>query len=185
MKKENKNRIHIFLGIDVENQFTEIKDKAREIDKNIGFKNSCFTLPLHISLKASFEIDKSIFNQVIEEVVNYYLSIQPFKITILNLESYDNIIWIRMNRNKTLDKVHDELNQNLLEKYKIKLHEYDLDYKYHTTLFMDNNPDIIKEAYEQINNIGLPKYLTANQFIVGVSETGELGSYKIYKRIKL
>lgn len=47
--------MYIFLGIDVDNQFAEIKNKATIIDKNIGFKNSCFTLPSHISLKASFK----------------------------------------------------------------------------------------------------------------------------------
>ncbi len=74
--------MYIFLGIDVDNQFSEIKNKAKLIDKSIGFQNSCFTLPLHISLKASFKIDNSNFDNVIEEVINYYFSIQPFKIDI-------------------------------------------------------------------------------------------------------
>lgn len=64
------------------------------------------------------------------------------------------------------------------------MHEYDLDYKYHTTLFMDNNTHSIKEAYNLINNIELPQSIIANQFIIGVSKTGELGSYSIYRKIK-
>lgn len=176
--------MYVFLGIDVDNQFSEIKNKAQLIDKSIGFQNSCFTLPLHISLKASFKIDDSSFDNIIEEVINYYLSIQPFKIDIYKLEMYDNIIWIRMCRNKELDKVHDDLNKILLENYNIGLHEYDFDYKYHTTLFMDNNSDSIKEAYNLINKVELPKSIIASEFIIGVSETGELGSYNVYKRIK-
>ena len=101
------------------------------------------------------------------------------------IEMYDNIIWIRMKRNTYLDKVHDELNSILLEKYNIKLHEYDLDYKYHTTLFMDSNKDSIKEAYNLVKEVDLPQNIKANQFIIGTSETGELGTYKIYKRIKM
>lgn len=176
--------MYIFLAIDVDDQFAEIKNKANIVDKSIGFKNSCFTLPLHISLKTSFKIDVSIFDDVIEEVINYYLSIQPFKIDIYRLEMYDNIIWIRICRNDHLDKVHDDLNKKLLEKYNIKLHEYDLDYKYHTTLFMDNNNNNIRSAYNLINRIKLPQNIMANQFIIGVSETGELGSYSVYKKIK-
>lgn len=176
--------MYIFLGIDVDEQFSEIKTKSQLIDKSIGFQNSCFTLPLHISLKASFKIDNSPFDNIIEEVINYYLSIQPFKIDIYKLEMYDNIIWIRMCRNKELDKVHDDLNKILLEKYNIGLHEYDLDYKYHTTLFMDNNSDSIKEAYKLINKVELPQSIIAGKFIIGVSETGELGSYNVYKRVK-
>jgi len=131
--------MYIFYGIDVDEQLSEVKNKAKLIDRSIGFVNSCFTLPLHISLKASFKIDNSIFNNVIEEIISYYLSISQFKIKIHKLEMYDNIIWIRMYRSKELDKIHDDLNKILLDKYNIGLHEYDLDYKYHTTLFMDNN----------------------------------------------
>lgn len=173
--------MYIFLGIDVDNQFSKVKNRAKLIDKSIGFENSCFTLPLHISLKASFKIDNSTFDNIIEEVIKYYSSIQPFKIDISKLEMYDNIIWIRMYRNEELDKVHDDLNKILLEKYNVELHEYDLDYKYHTTLFMDNNTNNIKRAYNLINKIELPQSIIANQFIIGVSETGELGSYHIYK----
>ncbi len=176
--------MYIFLGIDVDDQFSEVKNKAKLIDKSIGFKNSCFTLPLHISLKASFKMDNSNFDNVIEEVINYYLSIQPFKIDIYKLEMYDNIIWIRMCRNKELDKAHDDLNKILLEKYNVGLHEYDLDYKYHTTLFMDNNTHSIKSAYNLMDKTELPQSIMVNQFIIGVSETGELGSYSIYKKIK-
>lgn len=176
--------MYIFLAIDVDNELSEIKNRAKLIDESIDFENSCFTLPLHISLKASFKIDDSIFNNVIEEVIHYYLSIQPFRIDIYKLEMYDNIIWIRCHRNEDLDKVHDDLNSILLEKYNIRLHEYDLDYKYHTTLFMDDNMDNIKGAYNLINKIELPQSILANRFIIGVSETGELGSYTIYKRVK-
>jgi len=176
--------MYVFLGIDVDEQLLEIKNKAKLIDKNIGFENSCFNLPLHISLKASFEIDNFNFDNVIEEVINYYLSIQPFKIDIYKLEMYDNIIWIRMCRNKELDKIHDDLNKILLEKYNVGLHEYDLDYKYHTTLFMDNNTHSIKRAYSLMDKTELPQSIMAYQFIIGVSETGKLGSYSIYRKIK-
>ncbi len=176
--------MYIFLGIDVDNEFAEIKKKANIIDKNIGFKNSCFTLPMHISLKTSFKIDSSNFDSVIEEVMNYYSSIRPFKIDIYRLEMYDNIVWIRMCRNRELDKVHDDINRILLEKHNIRLHEYDLDYKYHTTLFMDDNTHSIKEAYNMISKTDLPQSIIANQFIIGVSKTGELGSYRIYKKIQ-
>lgn len=175
----------IWAGIDVDDELGEIKEKAFLIDSSINFENSCFVLPLHISLKAAFEIDKSILEEVVSEISNYFKTINPFKIEIDKLEMYDNIVWIRMKRNTYLDKVHDELNNILLEKYSIKLHEYDLDYKYHTTLFMDSNKDSIKGAYNLVKEVDLPQNIKANQFIIGTSETGELGTYKIYKRIKM
>lgn len=49
---------------------------------------------------------------------------------------------------------------------------------------MDNNTNSIKEAYDLINKMELPQSIMANQFIIGVSETGELGSYTISHKIK-
>lgn len=176
--------MYVWIGIDVDNQFKEIKNKALVIDKNIKFKNSCFTLPLHISLKTAFKVDKDHFEKIISTIINYYLSIKPFRIDIDSLEKYDNIIWIRMSRNKELDKIHDGLNDILKNEYGIELHEYDLDYKYHTTLFMDNDFNAINEAYNTIKNEELPSSIFANQFLIGTSESGDLGTYTIYKKIK-
>lgn len=175
--------MYIWAGIDVDTQLSGIKEKAKLIDQQIGFKNSCFTLPLHISLKTSFPLDKPMCNYVIEEINRYFASLKPFEIHIDKLEMYDHIMWIRMRRNAELDKVHDELNKLLLSKYNILLHEYDLDYKYHTTLFMSDKKEEIHQAYQLMQNIELPQSICANQFIIGTSETGELGSYKIYKKI--
>lgn len=49
---------------------------------------------------------------------------------------------------------------------------------------MDNNTNSIKEVYDLINKMELPQSIMANQFIIGVSETGELGSYTISHKIK-
>lgn len=176
--------MYIWIGIDVDDQLGEIKNKALNIDKEINFKNSCFTLPLHISLKTAFQIDKSLFEKVIATINDYYLSIRPFEICIDKLEKYDNIIWIRMHRNEELDKIHDDLNNILKDEFNISLHEYDLDYKYHTTLFMDDNYNDINEAYSLIKDEKLPSKIIANQFLIGISESGELGTYSVYKKIR-
>lgn len=176
--------MYVWIGIDVDNSLKEVKNKALVIDKTIKFKNSCFTLPLHISLKTAFEVDEDSFEKVISTIVHYFLSIRPFKIYVNSFEKYDNIIWIRMNRNKELDKIHDDLNNSLKDEYGIELHEYDLDYKYHTTLFMDNNFNSINEAYNIIKKEKLPTSIVADLFLIGTSKSGELGTYTIYKKVR-
>ena len=71
----------------------------------------------------------------------------------------------------------------VLEKYNIPLHEYDLDYKFHTTLFMDDDWEKVKQAYRKIRHMKLPARLTAERFVIGVSASGALGTYRIYKTI--
>ncbi len=53
--------MYVFLGIDVDNQFSEIKNKAEQVDKSIDFENSCFALPLN--LWTCFLLLKSIIEQ--------------------------------------------------------------------------------------------------------------------------
>ena len=47
--------MYIFVGINVEKTLENIGRKVNEINDNLGYEHS--TLPLHISLKMSFEID--------------------------------------------------------------------------------------------------------------------------------
>ena len=90
-----------------------------------------------------------------------------------------------MKKNNILDNIHIDLNSMLLEKYNIGLHEYDLDFLFHTTLFMDNDEEKIKKAYERIKDITIPKAMLINKYIIGISETGEPGTYTVIKEIEV
>ena len=48
--------MYIWLGINVSDQLREVEAKAREVEDRIGFANSNFTLPPHVSLKISFPV---------------------------------------------------------------------------------------------------------------------------------
>ena len=71
------------------------------------------------------------------------------------------------------------------KKYGVPLHEYDMDYKFHTTLFMDSDTDKMNAAYDAIKNEPVPKTLRADRFIIGTSPSGALGTYSVYKEIKI
>lgn len=176
--------MYVWIGIDVDNQLFEIKDKARKIEEKIGFKNSGFTLPLHISLKISFYVDDDLFDAVKADIIRVFDEFKPFYIDVLGVEFENTICWIRMNRNQSLDSLHDRLNSVLLEKYGVPLHEYDLDYKFHTTLFMDSDFNKVKKAYSHLGDVSVPSKLTADKFVIGTSPNGELGTYKVVYEYK-
>ncbi len=175
----------IWVGIDVDSQFQDVKNRALSIDRELAFENSCFTLPMHISLKMSFPIKIAEKEAIIKTISDYYGSIEPFEVQIKGIEKDEEIIWIRMQENERLSKISYDLNHILQEKYQIGLHEYDLDYKFHTTLFMDDNREKIDLAFEKIKSCCLPQKLYANTFVIGVSNSGDLGTYSIYKTIIL
>ena len=177
--------MYIWVGIEVESQIAEIKKSAFEIEKKIGFENSNFTLPMHISLKISFPVDDSVANDVIYDIEQLYRLVTPFEIDVDRIECYENISWIRYKQNDKIDEIHDRLNAMLFEKYGVGLHEYDCDYKFHTTLFMENNEEKIRMAYEMIKNVYLPKMISVNKLLIGVSESGKLGSYRVFREVNI
>ena len=91
--------MNIWIGIDVDDFFNEIKFKALEIEKKLKFDSSCFTLPMHISLKISFEVSSEIYCDVISDIINYYKTINPFIVYIDNIRNEGNIAWIYYKEN--------------------------------------------------------------------------------------
>ena len=171
--------MYVWIGIDVDSQLFEIKEKVRKIEEEKGFENSVFTLPFHISLKISFSLENDLFDDVKADIINIFDEFEPFYINVHGIEFENTICWIRMVRNLSLDGLHDRLNCVLLEKYGVPLHEYDMDYKFHTTLFMDNDFAKVNEAYGKLGRVNIPSELLANSFVIGTSESGALGTYKV------
>ncbi len=176
--------MYIWIGIDVDGQLCEIKSKAQKIENEIGFSHSNFTLPLHISLKITFPVENHLFDSVKNDIVGVFDELEPFYIDTQGIEFENVICWIRMKRNPGLDAIHDKLNSVLLEKYGVPLHEYDMDYKFHTTLFMDSDFDKVKSAHTKLGDVYIPQKLLANKFVIGTSESGELGTYKVILEIE-
>ena len=173
----------IWVGIDVDSQLKEIKERAKVIENELIFKHSNFTLPLHISLKISFEVEENIFQDVIEDIREVYNQTAPFEIKTKAIIHENNIAWIRMEENPTLMELSRKINNQMLTKYNVPLHEYDLDGKFHTTLFMDEDCQKVKQAYTKIQPIQVPAQLTAERFLIGISASGRLGTYSVYKAI--
>lgn len=175
--------MYIWCGIDVDGQLSDVKRCASEAERELGLEPSCFTLPMHISLKMPFFAEDERACEMIGAVEAFFCGCEAFEIEVGGVADEGNIIWIRMLNNDRLDGIHDELCGMLVERYGIGLHEYDSDYKFHTTLFMSEDTSGMREAYTRVEKIALPARLIASKFIIGVSEDGALGSYKVIKRI--
>ncbi len=175
--------MYVWIGIDVDSQYDEIKVVTKRAEEEIGFDHSNFTLPLHVSLKISFPVANEEFNSIFD-TINYLLASQSkFVFEVKGVELHENICWIRMNESDELNRLSEVINITLLEKHGIPLHEYDLDYQFHTTLFMDDDSAKVRAGYDRIKDVPLPKTLVANRFVIGTSETGDLGTYKVVERI--
>ena len=175
----------VWVGINVEDQLKETRMAVDGVFEKIDISNVTCQLPLHISLKISFNIENELFESILNDIISIYREQKPFEIEIKGIEKHENIMWIRMYSNSEIEELATKLNLMLKEKYNIPLHEYDLDFIFHTTLFMDNDVEKINTAHTLLGNLKLPETLVANTFVIGVSETGENGTYRVYRTIEV
>ena len=175
----------VWVGINVEEQLKETRMAVDRVFEKIDISNVTCQLPLHISLKISFEIENELFESVLNDIISVYEAQKPFNVDVKGIEKHDNIMWIRMYSNKEIEALATSLNVMLKEKYNVPLHEYDLDFIFHTTLFMDGDKEKINAAHTLLGNLALPKNLIANTFVIGTSETGKNGTYRVYKTVEV
>ena len=177
--------MYIWTGIDVDEQLAGIRERVRQLEKEEGVKNSNLTLPFHISLKISFEMDEARAPEVIRTLETYYRKQKPFEIPVSGIEYHTAITWIRMRENETLDRLHDGLNELLQTRFGVPLHEYDRDYLFHTTLCLDEDAALVRRFYDKLKDVPLPAVLRAERFLIGASPAGALGTYRVVKEILL
>ncbi len=175
--------MYIWIGINVDGQMPSLKEKALLADRELGFKNSCFTLPQHISLKISFDVAPQKVDNVIADILSYYEKIEPFYIKPDKIQNCQNICWILHRSCPEIERISLDLNNMLQARYGVPLHEYDLDFLFHTSLFMDDDFTKVAAAYERVKDTPLPEKLKANRFVIGASESGALGTFKIIHEV--
>lgn len=176
--------MYLWVGINVDSQLENIGKRVREIEEKLGYKNFCYTLPMHISLKISFPVSDEKSELIICDIKEIYKRQKPFEIEVDGVEYHGGIAWVRMKGSSELISLSNELNGMLLNRYSIPLHEYDTDYKFHSTLFMGKDSEI-KEEFSMLGNINIPEKLIVNRFVIGISDSGELGTYSVSEEISI
>lgn len=177
--------MYVWTAIDVDCQLEKIKNQIQLIETRLETKNPALTLPFHVSLKISFGVDDAVYPEIEQTILNYYKSVRPFEIEVDDIEIENTILWIRMKENPSLRQIHEDLDHILSEKYGISRHTYDLDFKFHATLFLDPDKEKVLAVYEQIKGTVLPSSLHARNMILGTSESGAPGTYHVTHRIEI
>ena len=171
--------MYIWVGIDVDSQLRGIGRLAEKARKEVGCVPQGVALPLHVSLKISFEAPDASVGKVIADIKEIYRGTGAFPMSVAGIEYCGVITWVAIKRSRELDALHDRLNRVLEEKYGVPLHEYDRDYRYHSTLYMDDDAEKVRKVYERIRGASLPETVMAKDFLIGTSESGKPGTYRV------
>ena len=82
----------VWTAIDIESQLSALKSLKSKMEEKLGIFDSVVNLPLHISLKISFEVSDSLYPQVIDAILDYYKSLNKFEIMTKGISREGSII---------------------------------------------------------------------------------------------
>lgn len=173
--------MYLWLAIDINDELADIRHTAEQITCKLGSTNSALTLPLHISLRISFPIEDEMFEKITTRIDEYYSMLSPFVVEILEIEKCGNIIWLKIQENTQLKRIHEDLVAILLHEFGVQPHSFDLSFLYHCSLFVDDDLIKVDEAYTYLRHESFPKSVQARKLTIGCSESGRAGEYSVFK----
>lgn len=182
---EEGGAMFIWIAINVNSQLLPLRAKVKAIEKEIAFQDSDLTLPLHVSLKIPTAVPDECFENVVDDISSLFQKETPFVMETERLELHETIAWLKVKENPRLQELHSRIDQLLLDKYQIPRHDYDKDFIFHVTLFLDHEEAKVKEAFLRMLETPFPETLKAHSFVIGSSTTGAMGTYNVIKEIEV
>lgn len=173
----------IWVAVDLSEQLKTIRDIAIDLNKKHKLNDVALLLPQHLSLKISFFVPNEKANLAIELLQDYLKKQKQFSLSAKGFESQNGIVWLKFNANEKLEKLHNELDVLMLENFNVKQHEFDLNFAYHSTLFINLSVEQANVVMQDLKNQPFLKSVNANSFIIGTSPTGKAGTYSVIKTI--
>lgn len=176
--------MHIWIGCRLPEEFErEIRALCLEKNRKLGLDEAAFSLPQHISLKISFETDRA--EEILEDLPRLFASQPPFRVTIREIQQNGNILWLTIAENETLRQLHEKLDEHLKAHFGVDQHLFDTCFQFHSTLFIDPDVPKIAEMKVRLAEFALPRELTVERILLGVSDSGKAGTYSVVREIHL
>ena len=141
-----------------------------------------FLLPQHISLKISFDAGAQT-----DAVVSFLDSLlrreSPFRISLQGPQLHPGLLWLPAAESSELSRLHALLDRELEAHFGIPQHPFDKCFRFHSTLFLSSDQDRLGAMHAQLSALPLQRSLPIDSFLIGVSETGQPGSYRVLRCI--
>ena len=176
--------MYVWIGCKLPESFErEIRTLCLKENDNLQLDTAAFELPQHISLKISFETAEH--EAVLEDLTAFLSAQHPFAVSIENPSRSGNILWMSVEENDTLHQLHKALDTLLQDRFCIPQHAFDKAFLFHSTLFIDDNTENLEAMLDFLRPYPIARELTVDTFLLGLSETGAAGSYRVVRQIQV
>ncbi len=153
----------ICLVID-EDSRKEIVSLCKKHMEGLDLSSRFLDFPLHVSLKRSFYTDA--FEQVKADLCGSMKDVISFEVKELSLERAEDLLWIRVDDEK-LDRILEQIDGLLKERYGIDIDAFDRNYLAHITLFRDQKKEKLDAMYERLKNDWKDRTVRFTSFYIG------------------
>ena len=160
-----------------------IRSRCLELNQNVGLDTSGFSLPQHISLKISFDAGDR-YPQVLDSIEHMLRRELPITVQPTAIECHGGILWVTFQENAQLRRLHNLLDRELEREFGIRQHLFDKAFLFHSALFVGNKQDI-QEMREKLADYPLPERLEIDTFLLGLSEVGKSGTFRVVQEINV
>ena len=152
--------IHGLIEEDLNNKLKTIIIQSNDLDLSNHFLNYY----LHASLKRSFYLNDE---NVIEFLKLYFKNIKPINCQLNGLMIQKDMLWLNVISDELID-IHNELDNILLNKFNIRIDEYDKNYFPHITLFSNSPLVKLEKIKDKLNN-----FIFEDNFIIDKINIGK------------
>ncbi|MBR6526239.1 MAG: hypothetical protein IKT57_09720 [Clostridia bacterium] len=175
--------MYLWTAADVSFSLAALRKEAQRHNHSLALSKTAFSLPQHISLKISCSVDDAHFVHACQDIVSLLSSQSPFEVQPGTISRHRNILWLTIQENNTLSSLHHQLDELLLRKYKVPQHPFDTCFQFHSTLFMDDNEIKLDQMLSLLSDFPLPPSLYIQDYLIGCSESGKPGTYRVIRQI--
>ena len=94
-------------------------------------------------------------------------------------------MWLPAEENSVLRQLHDRLDTLLEDHFDIPQHAFDKAFLFHSTLFIDESVEKISKMSEYLQDCSIARVLAVDTFLLGISETGKAGTYRVVRQVQV
>ena len=128
----------------------QITDLCIANNDDLKLSDHFLIYPLHVSFKRSFYTDR--FEMIREDMKELLEGYGPIDCISLFPMKVKDMIWLGFENEEELLKIHERIDDYLLERYQIPVDEFDRNYHPHVTLFRDDDGEKLEEMLNRIRD---------------------------------
>ena len=152
----------------------DINEKIKEIclkeNEDLKLSERFFRFNLHISMKRTFLCDE--FEKMKDDVRQVLIKEGKIFCGNTHLKRNRDMLWLIMDDDVKLRKVHDQLDKLLNDKYGVPIDTFDRIYLPHITIFHKGDPENM-DVMENRLSLSLPSFpVSINSYAIGTKIKG-------------